>query len=78
VFGTGVGMGMMDGQKRSGGGGGGGAGIEPQSVVVIFKDIEDPEGVQILSVAGMGSLSKIATDIGHAAKADDRKRRWAW
>lgn len=68
VFGTGAGMGMMEGQKGSGGGAGGGAGIEPQSVVVVFKDIEGPEGVQILSVAGMGPLSKIATDIGHAAK----------
>lgn len=64
MFGTGAGIGTMEGQKGSGGG----AGIEPQSVLVIFKDIEGPEGVQILSVAGMGPLSKIATDIGHAAK----------
>lgn len=64
MFGAGAGGDM----KESGGGAGGGAGIEPQSVVVVFKDIEGPEGVQILSVAGMGPLSKIATDIGHAAK----------
>ncbi|MEN4006955.1 MAG: spore germination protein GerW family protein [Methanobacteriaceae archaeon] len=64
MFGTGAGGDM----KESGSGAGGGAGIEPQSVVVVFKDIEGPEGVQILSVAGMGPLSKIATDIGYAAK----------
>lgn len=68
MFGTGAGMGMMQGQKGSGGGAGGGAGIEPLSVVVVFKNIEGPEGVQILSVAGMGPLSKIATDVGHAVK----------
>lgn len=68
LFGTGAGMGMMQGQKGSGGGAGGGAGIEPLSVVVVFKNIEGPEGVQILSVAGMGPLSKIIADVGHAAK----------
>jgi uncharacterized spore protein YtfJ len=67
AFGTGAGMGgMMQGQKGSGAGAGGGAGIQPLSVVVVFKDIEGPEGVQILSVSGMGPLSKIATDLGHA------------
>ncbi|HML05636.1 MAG TPA: spore germination protein GerW family protein [Methanobacterium sp.] len=68
LFGTGAGMGSMQGQKGSGGGAGGGAGIEPLSVVVVFKNIEGPEGVQILSVAGMGPLSKIIADVGHAAK----------
>jgi uncharacterized spore protein YtfJ len=66
VFGTGTGMGMMQGRKGSGGGAGGGAGIEPLSVVVVFKNVEGPEGVQILSVSGMGPLSKIATDLGYA------------
>jgi uncharacterized spore protein YtfJ len=69
VFGTGAGMGgMMQGQKGSGGGAGGGAGIEPISVIVAFKNIKGPEGVQVLSVRGMGPVSKIITDVGQAAK----------
>lgn len=69
MFGTGAGMGgMMRGQKGSGAGAGGGAGIEPISVIVAFKNIKGPEGVQVLSVRGMGPVSKIITDVGQAAK----------
>jgi|GEM_PF-339848 len=68
VFGTGSGMGDMGDQKGKGAGAGGGAGIEPVSVIVAFKKIEGPEGVQILSVQGMGPLSKIVTDVGHGLK----------
>lgn len=65
MFGTGAGMGGMQDQKGKGGGAGGGAGISPVSVIVAFKGIKGPEGVQILSVHGMGPLAKIVTDIGH-------------
>ena len=65
VFGTGAGMGSMSDQKGKGGGAGGGAGISPVSVIIAFKNIKGPEGVQILSVHGMGPLGKIITDVGH-------------
>ena len=68
VFGTGAGMGGMRDNKGSGAGAGGGAGITPVSVIVAFKDVKGPEGVQILSVHGMGPLAKMMTDVGHAAK----------
>lgn len=68
MFGTGAGKGGMTGQKGSGAGAGGGAGIEPVSVIVAFKDIKGPEGVQVLSVRGMGPVAKIITDVGQAAK----------
>jgi len=66
AFGSGSGSGgMMRGQTGSGAGAGGGAGIEPVSVIVAFKNIKGPEGVQILSVRGMGPVAKIITDVGH-------------
>jgi len=68
VFGTGAGMGSMSDQKGKGGGAGGGAGISPVSVIIAFKNIKGPEGVQVLSVHGMGPLAKIVTDIGHGVK----------
>ena len=68
VFGTGAGMGGMRDNKGKGAGAGGGAGISPVSVIIAFKDIKGPEGVQILSVHGMGPLAKMMTDVGHAAK----------
>ncbi len=68
MFGTGSGMGSMGSQKAGGHGAGGGAGIEPLSVIVAFKNIKGPEGVQVLSVRGMGPVAKIITDVGHAAK----------
>jgi len=69
AFGSGSGMGgMMRGQTGSGAAAGGGAGIEPVSVIVAFKDVKGPEGVQILSVRGMGPVSKLAADLGHGVK----------
>jgi len=68
LFGTGSGSGGMGNQKGAGAGAGGGAGIEPISVVVAFKNVKGPEGVQVLSVRGMGPISKIITDVGQAAK----------
>ncbi|MGZ7096558.1 MAG: GerW family sporulation protein [Methanobacterium sp.] len=68
AFGTGSGMGGMGNQKGAGAGAGGGAGIEPISVIVAFKNIKGPEGVQVLSVRGMGPVAKIITDVGQAAK----------
>ncbi len=68
MFGTGSGSGGMGNQKGAGAGAGGGAGIEPISVVVAFKNVKGPEGVQVLSVRGMGPVAKIITDVGHAAK----------
>ena len=68
MFGTGAGMGGMRDNKGKGAGAGGGAGISPVSVIVAFKDIKGPEGVQVLSVHGMGPLAKMATDVGHGIK----------
>lgn len=68
MFGTGAGMGGMRDNKGKGAGAGGGAGISPVSVIIAFKDIKGPEGVQILSVHGMGPLAKVVTDIGHGVK----------
>ena len=69
MFGTGAGMGGMSrDQKGKGAGAGGGAGISPVSVIVAFKDIKGPEGIQILSVHGMGPLAKVVTDVGQGVK----------
>jgi len=68
MFGSGSGSGGMPGQKGMGAGAGGGAGIQPVSVIVAFKDVKGPSGVQILSVRGMGPVSKLAEDLGYAAK----------
>jgi uncharacterized spore protein YtfJ len=68
MFGTGSGMGGMRDHKGHGAGAGGGAGISPVSVIIAFKNIKGPEGVQILSVHGMGPLGKIITDVGQGVK----------
>ena len=68
VFGTGAGMGGMRDQKGKGAGAGGGAGIKPVSVIVAFKGIEGPQGVQVLSIHGMGPLAKMITDVGQGVK----------
>jgi len=69
AFGSGSARGgMMRGQTGGGAGAGGGAGIEPVSVIVAFKDIKGPEGVQILSVRGMGPVAKLAADLGHGVR----------
>ncbi|MGB9978972.1 GerW family sporulation protein [Methanobacterium sp.] len=68
MFGTGAGMGGMRDNKGKGAGAGGGAGISPLSVIVAFKGIEGPEGIHVMSIKGMGPLSKMATDIGHGVQ----------
>jgi uncharacterized spore protein YtfJ len=68
AFGSGSGSGGMPGQKGMGAGAGGGAGIQPVSVIVAFKDVKGPEGVQILSVHGMGPVSKLVADLGHGVR----------
>lgn len=68
AFASGSGMGSMGSQKGAGAGAGGGASLEALSVIVVFKDVKGPEGIQILSIRGMGPLGKMMTDVGHAAK----------
>lgn len=60
AMGSGSGKGSaQEGGAGEGTGGGGGGGIEPIAVIVIFKDIPGPEGVQVLPLKQPSKLPDI-------------------
>jgi uncharacterized spore protein YtfJ len=73
-FGFGFGSGEGGGSgKASGGegsgqavGAGGGGGVQPVAVIIIHREIEGPEGVQVLSLRKMGPLSELVMTVGES------------
>ena len=71
-MGMGFGAGMAEGKgtenmEGAGAGAGGAAGIEPVSVVVVFKGVSGPEGVKVMSLKNPDHLSRAIGEIGNAA-----------
>jgi uncharacterized spore protein YtfJ len=69
-MGFGAGMGESKSSKGPGGEGaasGGAAKIEPIAMVVIFKGVEGPEGVKLLSLRAPDTISRAIGEIGTAA-----------
>lgn len=73
-FGAGMGEGKGDTDSQGEGSGslagaGGAAGIEPIAMIVVFKNVEGPEGVKVLTLSGnpvaqaLGELGTAAMDI---------------
>ena len=79
-FGFGFGAGGSSG-KESGQGSGGGAGIEPVALIILYKDIRGPDGIQVMSLRKESTLvqvvnalsDKVAPQIIEAIKEMTRK-----
>ena len=71
-MGMGFGAGMVEGKgmenmEGGGAGAGGAAGVEPVSVVVVFKGVSGPEGVRVMSLKAPDHLSRAIGEISNAA-----------
>ncbi len=67
-FGAGMGEGKgMENMEGGGAGAGGAAGVEPVSVVVVFKGVSGPEGVRVMSLKAPDHLSRAIGEISNAA-----------
>ncbi|KAF5079802.1 Sporulation protein YtfJ [anaerobic digester metagenome] len=69
AFGAGMGgnktkSGSEEGQGAASGGG---AKIEPIAMVVVFKGVEGPEGVRLLSLRSQDPLATVISEVGTAA-----------
>lgn len=65
-FGGGAGSGRGRGKERSegfGAGGGIGGGIIPVALIVIFKGIEGPEGIKVLSLQEPSKIGKVLAKV---------------
>lgn len=75
-FGAGGGGGAEGGQ-----GSGGGAGIEPVALIILYKDVKGPAGIQVMSLRKESTLvqvinalsDKVAPQIIEAIKQMDKK-----
>ena len=67
-FGAGMGEGKgAENMEGAGAGAGGAAGVEPVSVVVVFKGVSGPEGVKVMSLKAPDHLSRAIGEISNAA-----------
>ncbi len=73
-FGFGFGSGEAGGSGKAtegegsgeGTGAGAGGGVHPVAVIIIHKDVEGPEGVQVLSLKKSSQVSEIISTVGEA------------
>ncbi|MGV8143468.1 MAG: GerW family sporulation protein [Methanothermobacter sp.] len=69
-MGMGFGAGMAEGKQESNGGSGSGAagaaGIEPIAMIVVFKNVEGPEGVKVLTLSS-NPVAQAMGELGSAA-----------
>lgn len=67
-FGAGIGEGTgADNMGGNGAGAGGAAGVEPVAAIVVFKGVNGPEGVKVMSLKEPDHLSRAISGIGAAA-----------
>jgi uncharacterized spore protein YtfJ len=79
-FGFGFGAGGGGGAE-GGKGSGGGAGIEPVALIILYKDVKGPNGIQVMSLRKESTLvqvvnalsDKVAPQIIEAIKQMDKK-----
>ena len=71
--GSGKGTGSQAGGEGEGGGGGGG--IEPIAVIVVYKDVPGPEGVQVLPLKAPSKFPEVIEKVMESfAKMQDKKQ----
>jgi len=66
AFGAGMGQGKAPTERGegTGAGAGGGAGIMPIAVIVVFKGLEGPEGVKVMSLKNPNHLAQVLGEVG--------------
>jgi uncharacterized spore protein YtfJ len=65
-FGLGFGAGGGKGSDGDGSGAGGGGGIEPVAVVILHKDIQGAEGIQIFSLKKDNPVAQVVSALGES------------
>ena len=65
-FGFGAGSGEGAEKKGSGSGAGGGGGISPVALVVVHKDIQGIEGIQVLSLRKESTVVRVISTIAES------------
>lgn len=67
-FGFGAGMGSGKGKEGEGSGEGAGAGggVQPTAIIIIYKDVPGPEGVEVLSLKRKGAIAEVVETIGES------------
>ena len=66
-YGFGFGVGEGKSEKAGGGAGSGaGGGVKPVALVILHKNIEGPEGVQVLSLLKKNEIAEIISTLGEA------------
>lgn len=66
-YGFGFGVGEGKNEKTGGGAGSGaGGGVKPVALVILHKNIEGPEGVQVLSLQKKNEIAEIISTLGEA------------
>ncbi|WP_209630870.1 spore germination protein GerW family protein [Methanofollis sp. W23] len=63
-FGFAFGAGVGKGSGEEGEGGGAGGGVDPIALLVVYKEIKGPGGVQIFSVSKKGAVAEVIETIG--------------
>jgi len=69
AFGAGMGgsKNKSGSEEGQGAASGGGAKIEPIAMIVVFKGVEGPEGVKLLSLRSRDPLATVISEVGTAA-----------
>jgi uncharacterized spore protein YtfJ len=64
-FGFGFGAGTGHGREKSegGSGAGGGGGISPVALVIMHKDVQGPEGIQVMSLRKESALAQVISNL---------------
>lgn len=74
-FGYGGGGGKGDGDKGSGTGVGGGGGVKPMALIIVYKGVKGPDGVQVLSLKKPSPIVEaISESIPHIIEAIKMKK----
>lgn len=65
-FGFAFGAGAGKGPNEGGEGGGAGGGVDPIALLIVYKDVKGPGGVQLLPVTRKGMVAEVIEAIGEA------------
>jgi uncharacterized spore protein YtfJ len=70
AFGAGIGSGGGKGKdgetSGEGAGAGGGGGVHPTAIIIVYKNVPGPEGVEVLSLKRKGAIAEVVETIGES------------
>ena len=62
-FGFGAGSGHSKEKGAEGSGAGGGGGISPIALVIVYKDVPGPEGIQVVSLRSLSAVAQVISNL---------------